>query len=206
MWLSDSISNVITESNSEPKQSTPWQKTTLKPPSARRKAITWLAFQKGEPKVKREKYKSFSFMSELVNTEEVQLWRWLQVTPVQLTQTIAAITEHASAVKLIKLADRQWQRHTQTIRSPENAEFTLFLLLRQTKKLTHLLREQQRGVAERVQTGHSSCGGRTSETEAHLHVAPPVGTSMSWLPGPGPRFKVSSLKPRTFRRGTSSLL
>lgn len=33
---------------------------------------------------------------------------------------------------------------------------------------------------------------KPSETEAHLHVAPLVGTSMSWFSGPTPRYKVSS--------------
>lgn len=33
---------------------------------------------------------------------------------------------------------------------------------------------------------------KPSETEAHLHVAPLVGTSMSWFSGPAPRYKVSS--------------
>lgn len=33
---------------------------------------------------------------------------------------------------------------------------------------------------------------KPSETEAHLHVAPLLGTSMSWLPNPAPCYKVSS--------------
>lgn len=33
---------------------------------------------------------------------------------------------------------------------------------------------------------------KPSETEAHLHVAPLVGTSMSWFSGPAPCYKVSS--------------
>lgn len=33
---------------------------------------------------------------------------------------------------------------------------------------------------------------KPSQTEAHLPVAPPLGTSMSWLSGPAPCHKVSS--------------
>lgn len=107
-------------------------------------------------------------------------------------QMIAAITQHArNTMKQIKQGDRphrqKKQQHTAN-KLFRNAEF---IFSATNKKSACLLRTTERGGWEGTDRTQF-LWRKHSETEAHLHVAPLLGTSMSWLSGPVPCYKVSS--------------
>lgn len=74
-------------------------------------------------------------------------------------QMIAAITQHArNTMKQIKQGDRPHRLKNNNIQLTSSSEMQSLSFLLPTRN-QRVCSGQQRGVVERVQTGHSSCGG-----------------------------------------------
>lgn len=176
MWLFGRISNVITESSSEPKHTMAAGRLLLNLSANEKERPPhhgWLCGTESEEK----KIKIIFFLYEPIHQRKSSCgndYDWPHGSSVQLHfSDVAAIPEHVrETVKLIKQKFRRrvhiffykWETNTF---AKDNSEGRL-------RDRTQFLWR------------------KPSETEAHLHVAPLVGTSMSWLSGPGPRYKVSS--------------
>ena len=173
MWVFGRISNVITESSTEPRHTMAGYSSTCLPVRKR------LSHGRKEELKVTEEIISLCFSNRSIHQRKSS-WKTTTTDP-QLT-ALSNFTFRRIAATAVRAGNGL---------ALDEIRMNKFTFPATNKTPVLLLRTTVRGGQEGTDRTRF-LWRKPSETEAHLHVAPLVGISMSWLSGPVPRYKVSS--------------